>query len=137
MSFRDDILGSAGTAGVTSVNGLTGAVTLSAGSNISLAKNGNTITINAAAGGGGTGGLTAVSHDGTLSGGGTLSSPLGIAFPLVATVPSGNAIDATTNGSGNDARSRNCLWSRALRISTSRTRCSRKAGYAIETAGAC
>jgi hypothetical protein len=121
------------------LNGLTGAVTLSAGSNISLAKTGNTITINAAAGGGGTGGLTAVSHDGTLSGSGTLPSPLGVAFPLVATVPSGNAIDATTNGSGDDAaiKGTSSAGIGVAGISTSGTGVFAQStqGYAIETAG--
>jgi hypothetical protein len=56
MSFRDQLLGG-GAAGVTSLNGLTGAVTLAAGSNVTLGKSGQTITINAAGGGGG-GGLT-------------------------------------------------------------------------------
>jgi hypothetical protein len=56
MSFRDELLGGGGTAGVTSLNGLTGAVTLAAGSNVTLGKSGNTITVNASGGGGG--GLT-------------------------------------------------------------------------------
>jgi len=56
MSFRDTLPGGGGgTAGVTSLNGLTGAVTLAAGSNVTLNKSGNTLTINAAAGGSGGG----------------------------------------------------------------------------------
>ena len=49
MSFRDALLGSAG---VTSLNGLTGAVTLTAGTNVSLGGSGNNIVINASGGGG-------------------------------------------------------------------------------------
>ena len=36
MSFRDGLLGSGGSAGVASVNGLTGALTLAAGSNVTI-----------------------------------------------------------------------------------------------------
>jgi len=73
MSFRDSLLGGGGgTAGVTSLNGLTGAVTLAAGSNVTLNKNGNTLTINAAGGGGG-GGLTLPFSGSVASGGSAFS----------------------------------------------------------------
>ena len=70
MSFRDSLLGSAG---VTSLNGLTGAVTLTAGTNVSFGGSGNNIVINASGGGGGS--LTAPL---TLTNGGssaTLAAP--------------------------------------------------------------
>jgi hypothetical protein len=51
MSFRGSLLSGGG--GVTSLNGLTGAVTLAAGSNITITPAGNTLTIAAAGGGGG------------------------------------------------------------------------------------
>ena len=49
----------AGTAGVSSLNSLTGAVTLAAGTNVTLGTVGNTITINSTGGGGG-GSVTSV-----------------------------------------------------------------------------
>ena len=79
MSYSGALLGSGG--GVTSLNSLTGDVTLSAGSGISLSNlGGNDIQINATGGGGG--GLSAVSHNGTLAGDGTGGSLLGVAAPL-------------------------------------------------------
>jgi hypothetical protein len=83
MSFKDSLLGGGGgpAAGVTSVNGLSGALSLVAGTNITLTSVGSSaIKIDAAGGGGG--GLTNVVHDLTLVGSGTGGSPLGIAFPL-------------------------------------------------------
>ncbi|HKB71189.1 MAG TPA: hypothetical protein VKH46_10135 [Thermoanaerobaculia bacterium] len=78
MSFRDDLLGSgAGTAGVTSLNGSTGALTIAHGANTTVNVNGSTITIDAVSGSGT--GLTAVAHDNSLLGSGTVSLPLGIA----------------------------------------------------------
>jgi len=56
MSFRDALLGGGGggcTLCVTSLNGLTGAVTLAAGTGITLTPSGQTITIAASGGGGG------------------------------------------------------------------------------------
>jgi hypothetical protein len=49
-----------GVAGVSSLNGLTGALTLVAGTNISLAIGASTITISASGGGGGTGTVTSI-----------------------------------------------------------------------------
>jgi hypothetical protein len=63
---------------VKSLNGLTNNVTLQAGSNVTITPSGNTLTV-ASTGGGG---LSAVSHDTTLSGSGTGGSPLGVAVPL-------------------------------------------------------
>ena len=77
MSFRDDILGSGGgTAGVTSLNGLTGALTIAHGANTTVNVNGKTITIDAVSGSGT--GLTAVAHDNSLTGSGTVALPLAI-----------------------------------------------------------
>lgn len=47
-----------GTAGVTSLNSKTGAITLAAGSNVTINESGNTLTINATGGGGGGSGTT-------------------------------------------------------------------------------
>ena len=44
-----------GTAGVTSLNSKTGAITLAGGSNVTITDSGNTLTINATGGGGGSG----------------------------------------------------------------------------------
>jgi hypothetical protein len=79
MTFRDELLGTTGggTAGVTSLNGLTGALTLKPGSGISITPSGSSISI-AYTGGGGSG-LTSVTHDASLAGEGTGASPLSIA----------------------------------------------------------
>ncbi len=76
MSFPDEILAGGG-AGVTSLNGLTGALTIAHGANTTVSVAGNTITIDAVSGSGT--GLTAVAHDNSLAGSGTASLPLGIA----------------------------------------------------------
>ena len=57
---------------VKSINGLNDGVTLAAGSNVSLALTGQTLTISSLLG------LTSVNHDATLSGDGTSLSALGI-----------------------------------------------------------
>ena len=49
------ISGGGGTAGVTSLNSKTGAITLAAGNNVTITDSGNTLTINATGGGGGSG----------------------------------------------------------------------------------
>jgi hypothetical protein len=99
MSFRDDLLGG-GTAGVTSLNGLTGALTIAHGANTTVNVNGSTITIDAVSGSGT--GLTAVAHDNSLTGSGTVATPLGVAVPLVVT-SAGTVLEATTTGLGKDA----------------------------------
>jgi hypothetical protein len=58
------------TAAVKSLNGLTGAVTLAAGSNVTITPSGQTLTI-AATGGGGGGGITGVTAGAGLTGGGS------------------------------------------------------------------
>jgi hypothetical protein len=59
---------------VKSINGLTDAVSLGAGSGITITPSGNTITLAA------NGLLSSVSHDVTLTGNGTVASPLGLAM---------------------------------------------------------
>jgi hypothetical protein len=68
MSFPDGLLGGGGSPGVASLNGLTGALTLAAGSNITITPSGSQITIAAAGSGGG--GL-ALPFNGTVPAGGT------------------------------------------------------------------
>jgi hypothetical protein len=108
MTFRDSLLGtSGGTAGVTSLNGLTGALTLTPGSGISITPSGNSISI-AYTGGGGSG-ITAVTHDASLAGSGTGASPLSIASGQVVrsvnglhdnlTLAAGSNVTITPTGS--------------------------------------
>jgi hypothetical protein len=97
MSFKDSLLG----AGVTSLNGLTGALTIAAGANTTVSQAGNTITIDAVGGGGG--GLTAVAHDATLAGNGTSGSKLAVAAPLSLTATGGDVITGTSAGGGSFA----------------------------------
>ena len=119
MSFRDDLLGGGGGGGlsavvhdgtlvgngtvstplgvnpaaiVTSLNGLHGAVTLSAGSNVTLTPSGQTLTI-AASGGGGGGGLT-------LPFSGSASVPAGAAFNVQNPGTDGVALQGTGTGAG-------------------------------------
>jgi hypothetical protein len=54
MAFRDELLGSPAGAFVSTLNGLSGAVTLAAGANVTITPSGNTLTI-ASTGGSGTG----------------------------------------------------------------------------------
>jgi hypothetical protein len=61
---------------VESPNGLTDAISLGAGSGITITPSGNTITLAAS------GVLSSVSHDATLTGTGTVTSPLGLAMPV-------------------------------------------------------
>lgn len=80
---------------VRSLNGLTGNVTLAAGTNITITPSGNTLTIAAA------NALTGVVHDATLQGNGTVAAPLGVAVPLILTgsIANPNAIIIATNTS--------------------------------------
>lgn len=94
MSFRDALLGSAG---VTSLNGLTGAVTLTAGSNVTLGGSGNNIVINASGGGGG----GSVSAPLTLSNGPTSVTIAGPRVAIAAsTTDSANPPVPAISGSG-------------------------------------
>ena len=108
MTFRDDLLGGGGgTAGVTSLNGLTGSLSLKAWDGISITPSGSQIAI-AYTGGGGSG-LTAVTHDASLSGSGTGASPLSIANGQVVrsvnglhdnlTLAAGSNVTVTPSGS--------------------------------------
>jgi hypothetical protein len=110
MTFRDSLLGGGGgggTAGVTSLNGLTGALTLKPGSGISITPSGSQISI-AYTGGGGSG-LTSVTHDASLAGDGTGASPLAIANGQVVrslnglhdnvTLSAGSNVTITPSGS--------------------------------------
>jgi hypothetical protein len=74
---------------VQSLNSLTGAVTLAAGSNISISHSGNTLTIASS-------GSTIV-HDGSLMGTGTSGSPLGISLPLAINTTSASPVFSLNN----------------------------------------
>lgn len=78
---------------VTTLNSLTGNVSLAAGSNITITPSGNTLTIASS-------GSSTVVHDTTLTGSGTTTSPLGIAIPVSLSGTSGNAIVQGVNASG-------------------------------------
>jgi hypothetical protein len=87
---------------VRSLNGLHDAVTLAAGSNVTITPSGNTLTI--ASTGSGTGGLAAVSHDSTLAGEGTGASPLGVAVPLTLSASfNSNGVLTVINSGADDA----------------------------------
>jgi hypothetical protein len=73
-----DQVGDGSEAGVAALNGMTGSVVLQAGSNISIDDSADGQIVIAAVGGD-DGGLTAVTSDGTLTGDGTASAPLGLA----------------------------------------------------------
>lgn len=68
--------------GVSSLNGLTGAVTLTAGSNVAIAPSGNGLVISATSGGSG---VTSVSAGAGLTGGGTGSVTLSVANQGITT----------------------------------------------------
>ncbi len=88
MSFRDGVL--AGGAGVTSVNSLTGALTLAAGSGVSITPSGSTLTIAATGGSGG-----GVSSLNTLTGALSITAGSGISV-----TPSGASIQVAYTGGG-------------------------------------
>jgi hypothetical protein len=81
---------------VSSLNGLTGSVTLAAGPNITIMPSGNTLTIAAP------NVLTTVAHDSTLTGQGTTASPLGVAQPIVGTQTTTLLFPFVTNQAGFD-----------------------------------
>jgi len=87
MSFQDSLLGGAAASGVASLNGLTGALTLAAGSNVTITPSGHKITI--AATGGGGGGLE-LPYSATVSAGGTLFQ--------VTNSGSGGAVEGDASG---------------------------------------
>jgi hypothetical protein len=87
MSFKGSLLGSAG---VTSLNGLSGAVTLSPGTNVTFGGSGNNIIINSAGGGGG--GVTSLNGE---SGAVSL-----VAGSNVTLTPSGSTITIAASGGG-------------------------------------
>jgi hypothetical protein len=111
MTFRDSLLGGgaggACTLCVTSLNGLTGALTLKSGSGISITPSGSSISI--AYTGGGASGITTVTHDASLAGSGTGASPLAIADGQVVrsvnglhdnlTLAAGSNVTITPSGS--------------------------------------
>lgn len=81
---------------VTSINGLTGSVILAAGTNITLPITGNTITINSTGGGSGT--VTSVATDSTLTGGTiTTTGTLGINLANANTWTAKQTIQLATN----------------------------------------
>jgi hypothetical protein len=80
---------------VRSINGLSDNLNLTAGSNINISSSSGNITVSA------TGLLSAVSHNTTLSGSGTSSSPLSVAVPLSLSGSQAQAtISASNNGTG-------------------------------------
>jgi len=78
---------------VNSLNSLSGNLTLAAGSNITITPSGSTLTIASS-------GTSTISHDATLTGSGTTSSPLGIAIPVSLAGTSGSALIQGVNASG-------------------------------------
>jgi hypothetical protein len=84
-----------GGTGVQSLNNLTGAVNLAAGSNVTITPSGNTLTI-ASSGSG----LQTVTHNTTLTGTGTTSSPLGVAIPFNLSTNSGSPVISVSNADG-------------------------------------
>ncbi len=84
-----------GGTGVQSLNNLTGAVNLAAGTNVTITPSGNTLTI-ASSGSG----LQTVTHNTTLTGTGTTSSPLGVAIPFNLSTNSGSPVISVSNADG-------------------------------------
>jgi hypothetical protein len=81
---------------VKSINGLSDGVTLQAGTNITITPSGNTLTIDSI-----NSGVSAVSHNTTLSGDGSSATPLSVAAPLALSGSDSDAILSVANaGSG-------------------------------------
>src|ERR1044071_9281884 len=79
---------------VRSLNGLMGNVTLAAGANITITPSGNTLTIASP------NSLTSVAHGPTLTGSGTVASPLCVAVPLILDGSSAFSIFSSNNSGG-------------------------------------
>ncbi len=82
---------------VKSLNGKFDDVTLAAGPNITITPSGNTLTLSSASG------LSAVTHNSTLTGDGTSASPLGVAPPLSLSGSSATPLISASNSAAGGA----------------------------------
>jgi len=141
--IKIDATGSGVSSGVTSLDGLTGTLTLTPGSGISITPSGSSISI-AYTGGGGSG-ITAVTHDPSLTGSGTGSSPLGIANGQVVrsvngvhddlTLAAGSNVSITPNGSTLTIASTGGGGGGGLTLPFSETTSSTNPGFAVTNTG--